>query len=250
MLSLKHAVLMEWTKLVSLRSYRWLMSLTALVTVAFGTVFTLLAATTDLAGRADAGDPLEMSFVSTGLARLAVLVLGALLITSEFSSRQASTTFAAAPRRWQVLAGKATVLAGALFAIGTVAAGSLLIIARLLFAQYHIPVLTSTGTQFRLVFGTGFQLALCGLMALGLGALIRSSAGTLVTTLTLFLLLPTVSFAMEHIQPYLPSATASSITSIDSLPGHLSPLTACAATLAWAGAILAVGALSLEKRDI
>lgn len=248
--SLLSAVLMEWTKLLSLRSHRLLLLLTALVTVAFGAIFTIIAASTDLADRTDAGDPLEMAFVSTGLARIAVLVLGVLLITSEFGSGQALSTFAAVPRRWQVLAGKATVLSGAVFFVGTVAAAALLAAAHALFAQHGITVTTSTGTQLRLVFGTGLQLALSGLMALGLGALIRSSAGALVSALAAFLVLPTVTFTLERLQPYLPGATASSLTSVNALPGHLSPPLALLAALAWAGALLAVGALSLERRDI
>ncbi|KOU41484.1 hypothetical protein ADK55_28800 [Streptomyces sp. WM4235] len=244
------AVRMEWTKLLSLRSYRLLLALTALVTVTFGTIFTLIAATTDLASRADLGDPLEMSFVSTGLARITVLVLGVLLITSEFGSGQALSTFTAVPRRWQVLAGKATVLSGTVLVVGTLSAAALLAVARVLFAQHGITVTTSTETQVRLVFGSGLQLALSALMALGLGALIRSSVGAIVSVLAVFLVLPTLSFTLGRVQPYLPGATASSLTTVDALPGHLSPVLALVATLAWTGTILTAGAVSLEKRAI
>ncbi|MEV0322668.1 hypothetical protein ACIBKX_33440 [Streptomyces sp. NPDC050658] len=247
---LMDASYMEWTKLLSLRSHRLLLFLTALVTVAFGTLFALIAARTDLAGRTEAGDPLEMAFASTGLARITVLVLGVLLITSEFGTGQALSTFAAVPRRWQVLAGKATVLSGAVFVVGVIAAAALLAAAHALYAEHGIPVTTPTGTQLRLVFGTGLQLALSGLMALGLGALIRSSAGAVVSALALFLVLPTVTFALDRVQPYLPSATASSLTSVDVLPGNLSPLLALLATLVWAVALLAAGAVALEKRAI
>lgn len=244
------AVLMEWTKLHSLRSNRLLLSLTAFVAVAFGAIFAVIAASTDLADRADAGDPLEMAFASTGLARIAVLVLGVLLITSEFGSGQVLSTFAAVPRRWQVLAGKAAVLCGAVLLVGTASAAALLAAAHALFAQHGITMTTSAGTQLRLVFGTGLQLALSALMALGLGALIRSGAGAIVSALGLFLVLPTLTFTLDRIQPYLPGAAASSLTSVDALPGHLSPLLALLATLAWAGVLLTAGAMSLEKRDI
>ena len=69
----------------------------------------------------------------------------------------------------------------------------------------------------RTVVGTGLYLAILGLLALGLGALIRKTAGAISAIVGILFVLPVLSSllppSMEAIQKYLPSNAAHAILS-------------------------------------
>jgi ABC-2 type transport system permease protein len=245
-----HVVRMEWTRFASLVSYRWLMASALVLAVGVGLLFTLLAivpsSTPDLAGV----DPLSMTFASQGMARLALVVVGALMITSEFGTGQALSTFTVVPQRWRVLAAKSVVLTAAATVVGVVTGLTLLISARLLLSANDIPVTTSVADQTSLVLGTAVQFVVVGLFALGLGAWVRSTAGALVGGLATFTVLSSLGFAYDAVRPYLPGNAAASILAIDVLPGTPGPVLSAIVAFGWAGLMLGVGALALETRDL
>jgi ABC-type Na+ transport system ATPase subunit NatA len=116
-------------------------------------------------------DPAEDGFTGLALGQLALSVLGALAITSEYSSGMVRATLSAVPRRWMVLAAKAAVL-GAL----TLAAGELLAFAAFLAGQAVLATPAPHATLgrpgvLRAVLMAGAYLCLIGLYAVAaLGA--------------------------------------------------------------------------------
>jgi hypothetical protein len=122
---------------------------------------------------------------------IAIVTLGVLYMTSEFKTHQLRTTFAASPRRSRVLAAKAVVLGGVVFVAGLVAS-----VAAFQLAQ---PILRGNGyrppaypyksladpTVLRAVVGTALVLTVLALFALGLGAILRRTAGAIVIVIAL-----------------------------------------------------------------
>jgi len=125
---------------------------------------------------------------------IAMAVIAALYITTEFRRGIIRTTFTATPRRGQVLAAKAVVLAATAFVTGVAAAVPAFLISQPLlrengFAPPAYPRVSLTdGPVLRAVVGTGLVLALLAVLALALGALFRSSAAAITVVIALVVL--------------------------------------------------------------
>lgn len=147
------------------------------------------------------GGTLRDILTGTFAALIAVIVVGALFITSEYRTHMIHLTLAADPRRSRVLVAKAVVLGGVTFVAGL--AGALLAVPlgeRLARANgvYLFPVASSTG--IRVAFGTAALLAAASVLALALGAVLRHSAAA-VTTAVVVIVVPYLLTAV----PFMPA---------------------------------------------
>src|SRR6185369_9304917 len=104
----------EWTKLRTQPSALWAGAASAGLTAGFGILYSLLREARPPHGAAAVAsfDPTAISLSGIQLAQIAVGVLGAMLITSEYSSGMIRSTFAAVPRRLPALWGKVAVALG------------------------------------------------------------------------------------------------------------------------------------------
>ena len=124
-----------------------------------------------------------------------MIAVAVLFVTSEYRRGMIRTTFLATPRRGRVLAAKAVVIGAAAFVVGLVSSVAAFLVAPPIlrdngFAPPHFPVPElSDPVVLRAVLGTAAVFALFALLALGLGAALRHSAGP-ITVLVLVLLLP------------------------------------------------------------
>ena len=172
----------EWTKLWSLRSTRW----SLLVVVRRDG-----RARHPRLGRADGAlepdEPAATSATSTRstralggwhLAQLAIGVLGVLVITGEYSTGMIRSSFVAVPHRLPVLWAKARRLRrGHVRAdAGRVVHGVLRRRRRSL-TRHHVETTLSSPHVLRAVIGAALFLTVTGLFGLGLGALVRNTAG-------------------------------------------------------------------------
>ena len=109
----------EWTKLRTQPSALWAGAASVGLAAGFGILYSLLREARPPHGAAAVAsfDPTAISLSGIQLAQIAVGVLGAMLITSEYSSGMIRSTFAAVPRRLPVLWGKAAIALGAVFAV-------------------------------------------------------------------------------------------------------------------------------------
>jgi ABC-2 family transporter protein len=127
---------------------------------------------------------------------IVIAALGVLFMTSEFKRGLIRTTFAASPLRGRVLAAKALVLGVTAFGLGLVASvASFLLGLPLLrdggFAPPAFPTPSLAEWPVLLaVVGTAAFVALVALFGLGVGAILRHSAGAISAVLVL-LILPT-----------------------------------------------------------
>ncbi|MFI6944124.1 ABC transporter permease subunit [Streptomyces sp. NPDC050418] len=133
-----------------------------------------------------------MSLSGTQLGLVLAAALGALFVTAEYRRGMIRTTFAASPRRGRVLLAKALVIGGVTFLAGLIASvASFLIAQPILRGNGHKPpqfqeLHLTDGPVLRAVIGSAVLFALVAVLALGLGALLRRTAGAVATVVVLF----------------------------------------------------------------
>lgn len=108
---------------------------------------------------------------------IALVAVAALFITGEYRRGLISTTLAACPRPGRVLAAKTVVVAGLGFTAGSLGATAAVVAGRHIADAHHIyTVPVSTLTLLRVEIGTGVLSAAMAVVALALGAVLRSGA--------------------------------------------------------------------------
>ncbi len=141
------------------------------------------------AGRASF-DPTYDAFLGLVPGQLLLGVLGVLAITTEFSSGMIRATFAAAPSRPLVLTAKAAVLGAVTLAAGEFSAFAAFFAAQ---AMLKAPAPHATLGQpgvLRAVLMAGAYPALIALISLGIGAIIRHTAGAICALAGVLFVLP------------------------------------------------------------
>ncbi|MCI0689353.1 MAG: hypothetical protein L0Y54_19275 [Sporichthyaceae bacterium] len=179
------AVRAEWTKFWSVRGTRWGIILAVVLTVGLTAFFAAVGGTDATeAGQGD-DDVVVNSLRGIYLGQLAVITLGAVVGASEYATGLIRTTFAAVPRRRQVLAAKAAVLGTAMTAAGLLASFASFLIAQPLLqsngyvAPAYPPPSLFSEPVLRAVIGTGIFLTLLALLSLALGMILRRTGATI-----------------------------------------------------------------------
>lgn len=245
----------EWTKLRSVRSNLWTLLGAAAVTIGSTAIVAQAIAASPATPSSGVVTPLTASFL--GYAEYCVIpvsILAVLAFTSEYSSGLIRTTFTAVPQRLAVLAAKAAVIGGAALAAGEVLAFATFFLTQAIMAGHHRGVSLSAPGAARAVLVAGLLLALCALIALSLGAIIRSTAGAITATIGVVYLLAAACLVLP--QPWntrigrftLPFAAYQVITQHPQ-PGLLSPVLSLLVMLAWPAAALVAAGILLTQRD-
>jgi ABC-2 type transport system permease protein len=255
---LRSAARMEWLKLRSVRSTAWILLVFAagMIGIAILVLSRENWATMSPADRASF-DPTNDGFAGLALGQLAFGVLGVLMITSEFSSGMIRATFAAVPRRPLLLAAKAgvlgavTLVAGEVLAFVTFAVGEAVLRSPAPHASLGQPGV------LRAVLMAGAYPALIALIGLGLGAMIKHTAGAISAVVGILFVLPLILVPLgislqNSIGRFLPMIIAeNSITAVKPQPGtgNLPPAVGFGLLCLYAVVALAVGGWLLTRRD-
>ncbi|MGW4026011.1 ABC transporter permease [Streptomyces sp. NPDC005009] len=242
----REALAFEWTKFVSLRSTVWTTAAAALVTV-LGAVFV------GLSGSLQPDDTVLGGSLTLSVVALMVAgVVGALTVCGEYSSGTIVTTLTATPRRGRVLAAKATLLAGVLYALALTSCT----VAYLL-GDAVLDDTRSQGEPLPALFGIAALFSAVGLLGLAIGTLVRHTAGA-VTAVVAVLLLPSLfGPLLGDLQRWLtgatPTAALEKLTQTsDASPeavGSLGAWPSLALVTGYTALALAGAALVLRKRD-
>jgi ABC-2 type transport system permease protein len=243
----------EWTKFRSVRSTYWTLAAAVVSTVglaaAISAGFVHSANQNDLATT----DLTQLTLTGVLLSQLAIGVLGVLVISSEYTTGMIRTTLTAVPRRGVMLAGKVTVFAGALLIGATATAFVSFVVGRTILSAKVAVSLGDPGV-LRAVVGAGLYLTMVGLLGLGLGTIIRHSAGAIAALVGLLLVVTIVVVALpsslsNRLWPYLPANAGGAIMQTQHSAHTLSPWTGFALFTAYAAAALLTGATLLTRRD-
>jgi ABC-2 type transport system permease protein len=185
----------EWIKFWSVRSTFWS---TAMLFV-LGAGLTVLVCATSAAWLASGeADESPLSFVTWGLmfAQITAIVLGTLVVTSEYGTGMIRATLAATPRRGSVLAAKAIVLSGTLFVVGTVTAFAGFFGGNFFLDREGIGIALGDEGVLRAMLGSGLYMAVLGLFAAAVGFLIRHTAAALSVVLALVFVVGNMAFLL------------------------------------------------------
>ena len=247
---------MEWLKLGSVRSTWW--TLLVLAAGRIGLAILVMAqrhwATMSAADRASF-DPTNNSYWGLAIGQLAIGVLGVLTVTSEFSSGMIRATFAAAPRRPLVLAAKAAVVAAVALVAGEILAFAAFAIGQAVLKSPAPHAALGQPGVLRAVLMAGAYPALIGLIGLGLGALIRHTAGAISAVVGVLFVLPLILVPLgtsiqNTVGRFMPMPIAeNSLTAVKPVPHSLSPGLGFALLGLYAAAALAAGGWALARRD-
>jgi ABC-type transport system involved in multi-copper enzyme maturation permease subunit len=253
-------LLSEWTKLRSVRSTMWSMVLLVVLTLGLTILVTALTvAQWSKIGTASQAqliaDPVS-GILSVGLqfGQLTVIVLGVLVISSEYSTGAIRASLLAVPRRIPMLAAKGMVFAGVVLVLGEfVMFVSFFIGAAILHS--HVPVSLSGHDVARAVIGGGLYLAVLGLFAMAIGTLVRHTAGAITGVIAFVIVLEPLSSLIPgslgyHIHDYLPtSAGRMIIQTVPSAHQVLSPWQGFGVFCLWTAVLLAAAGFLLNQRD-
>jgi hypothetical protein len=249
-----HAIRSEWIKLRSLRS-TWY-TLTCLFVVGLG--ITVLASNGAGQAYADdpaAWDPTAHSLRSFIVAQLIVGVLGVLVVTSEFATGLIRTSLTATPRRSRVLAAKVLVAAAV-----AVVAGQVLMFAAFLAGQ---PLIGDQGVPrarlgdpgvLKAVLAGGLYLAVIALLAVGLGTIMRATAGALTTLVGVVFLVPALAGIfpswMQGLFDFWPTLGGSAALATLPDPDFPHPWWNLGGMALGVAAVLAAAFVVLRRRDV
>ncbi|MFE4972641.1 ABC transporter permease [Kitasatospora sp. NPDC056651] len=197
----------EWIKLWSLRSTPWALAATAVlllaitVTGALGDVQNYRQATgTERAYFRMFGAPAEA--FSTGAATLLTIgagAVGAIAVLGEYTSGMIRTTFTAVPARGAVMAAKVAVVALVTTGLGAVLALASFGAAQAVLSGEHAAVGLGHEGVLRLLAASALLAPVSALVGMGLATLIRHSALTIVATIALLFVLPSLLNSRKHL---------------------------------------------------
>jgi ABC-type transport system involved in multi-copper enzyme maturation permease subunit len=215
-----------------------------------------------------AGTAMEQTLLGAAAGLIAVIIVAAMFMTAEYRRGLIRVTFAASPRRGQVLAAKAIVIGSVTFAAGL--AGSIAAVIAgewLLRANGNVILPVSTFTAIRAVAGTAALLAVAAVLALALGAVLRSGASAVTTVIaTIFLpyllaltflppgasawllrLTPAAGFAIQQTTPAYSQVAAAYTPGNGYFP--LSPWAGFGVLCGYAAVTVVLAVILLRKRD-
>jgi ABC-2 type transport system permease protein len=250
-------ILSEWTKLRSLRSTRYSLGAALLLTVGIAALACGVVAHhwphMSLHDRQDF-HPLEVNLAGAQIGQLAIGVLGVLVITGEYSTGMIRATMICVPKRLPVLWAKATVYGLVVLALATPATLIAFAVGQSILARRHIEVGFTQPGVARAVFGAALYLTVVGLFGLGIGAIVRNTAGGIAAFAGIMFVLPPLMNVLprswnDAATPYLPLSAGQSIMALTRDAHQLAPWTGLALLAAYAAAALAVASLLLVKRD-
>ncbi len=248
----------EWTKMWSVHSTALTLLGVAVVTIALSMVGAANTHWSTMSASARAAfDPTSQSLQGVIYSQLVIGVLGVLLITSEHATGTIRISLAAAPSRGKVIAAKALVFAAVAGVVGEILSFAAFFAGQALLRSPAPHATLGQPEVLRAVAGSGILLMVLGLLALGLGTIIRHTAGAITVYVIVLLVAPLVVAALppaagNAIDRYLPAHMADTMASTLGFSDHpqFSPAFGLLILAGYAAIALGAGAVLLRRRDV
>jgi len=248
----------ELTKIRSLRSTRWSLLVGTVLTIGLPILFAAIISNrwSHLSPHERANrHPLDVALACVNIGQLAIGVLGILVISGEYSTGMIRSTFIAVPKRLPVLWAKAAVYALVAFVLMLPAVVIAFFGSQAILRNHHILQISfSHPGVARTVIGGAVYLMLLGVFTLGLGAIVRNTAGGLATFAAIMFVIPPLLNILptswnNAINPYLPSTAGRAIFSLTHGSYTLAPWPGFALFAGYTALSLAIAAVLLVRRD-
>lgn len=233
----------EWIKLFTTRTTWVMIGIGLLCEGLFAGLLTSLASFSDI------GDVSEL-ITGLGLLMTLMLVLGVLIITTEFRHGTTGSTFLVSPRRWPVMLAKL----GAALLVG--------VFAGLLFVAVNgglaLPIYSGRGGSLpptreivEVYAGVIVSFALLAAFGLGIGAIVRNQVGAIIAAIAVFFILSSLPELLPgSIGEYFPAQAVGTLHGRVEGDGTLTQVGAGFILAAWSLALVAVGTVLTMVRDL
>jgi hypothetical protein len=252
-----HVMRSELTKFVSVRSTFWTFVSLIVATIGFSYLFCLAVAVSwDTMKPEDRAqiEPVSQSLSGLFLGQMAIIVLGALVISAEYSSGGIRTTLSAVPQRLRLLFAKGLVLAVLSFVAGVVTVFPSFWLGQWELSRANAGLEKTLGDPgaFRAVLGAALYIAACGLLGFALGALLRHTAGAITVGIGIVFVLPIVGSFLpgtwgDNVGKVLNAGGA--ITNATPVDNSFGPWTGYLVFSLWWVVLLLVAAVLMRRRD-
>ena len=250
----------EFTKIRSVRSTWW--TLLVLLVVSIGIGAAISAGTAANWSHTSASDRATFDATQASIAglfflgQLVIVVLGAIVLTAEYSTGMIRTSLTAMPRRVTVYAAKVTVFAVVALVVTLVAAFIAFFLGQALLTSTHESATLSGPNVLRAVIGTALYVTLCGLFAFAAGAIMRHTAAAITSVIGLLFVIPILAHLLpsswyQDLDRWLPDAAGRAISAtVGGQDAHLfSPWSQFAVFAVYTAILLVVGAVLFRRRD-
>ncbi|MFD8235828.1 ABC transporter permease [Streptomyces sp. NPDC059696] len=246
----------EWTKIRSVASTVWTLSLVVVVTVALGMLISALSKNEFDSMKAQERaefDPTFISFAGMSLGQLAMIVFGVLVVSNEYSTGMIRTSLAAVPRRGAFLFSKIAVATGLALLVGLVTSFAAFFLGQAMLGTHRAEI--GDPGVLRAVFGGGLYMALIAMFSMGIAAMLRSPMLSLGILMPFFFLISNILGnvdATKKVGRFLPDQAGSKIMQVvtpidDDTP--YGPWGGLGIMGLWVLAALVGGYVLLKKRD-
>jgi ABC-type transport system involved in multi-copper enzyme maturation permease subunit len=246
----------EWTKFRSLRSTWWLLSMTVILMLGLGVVLVAL----EVNGGAPKQEPpyqvaqqIEFGALIT---QLLLGVLGILMFTGEYGSGMIRISMSVVPRRLMLLWAKLSVFSVVVLPLTLVSGVAAFILGELAWQSHRglKPVGFGDPQVTRIVIGSALVVAVTAVCGFGIGAIVRSTAGSIGTLVGIFFVLPVLaSVALPRgvagLARFLPSNAGDALWGGTIGPRSMAPWPGFALLCGYAVALVAVAAWRLRRGD-
>jgi ABC-2 type transport system permease protein len=285
---LKGALASEFTKLRSVRSTYWTLGALFIVSVGLGIAITAGTAA-NMVNNPGNKAGFDATQASLGaffeLGQLIIAVLGAMVITAEYSTGMVRTSLTAQPRRGVVYAAKAIVFTAVTLVISIVTAFIAFFIGQAIYSSkgvsaslFHtvtVPAnanvncgpggctatfsgadVITASAALTAIIGTALFVTIVALIAFGVGSIVRHTAGAIAIVIALLFIVPILEQTLPNdwrwdIMRFLPDAATRVISvTVGGTNIHLwSAWPQLGVTALWAAVLVGVGAYLFRTRD-
>jgi hypothetical protein len=250
----------EWIKMRSVRSTGW--SIFAMTLITIGVAVIAGITVTNQWNSFSLQD--KITFDPTGLSlrgllfsELVIGVLGVLIISAEYGTVTIRATFSAVPHRPLVLAAKVAVFGALALVVGEILSFGAFFLCQLLLSNPAPHAMLSQPGVLRAVVGGGLLVPVFGLFALGIGAIVRHTAGAITAYVGAFLVLPLIIESLPSsighpVLRFMPFVIINAMTSVGQsfdIGPTFSPWVGFAVMCSYACAALLIGGWLMVRRD-
>jgi ABC-type transport system involved in multi-copper enzyme maturation permease subunit len=243
----------EWTKLRTLPSTWRTAALTLTLGIGFGVAVSFSQMSqwhTMPARQRQVFDPTSASLSGVMIAAVVLGALAVRTVTAEYSTGMIRSTFSAMPARRLVLAAKAATVAAFAFPVTLLGNLAGFELGQRMFAGQHVAVSIGHPGVLRAMFFGAVAVSLVAVIGVGIGGLIRHTAGA-ATTLALIIIggLTVGQFLPAGWRQYLPGIATQAAVTVHRSAGLLRPGTAIVVLAVYAAITLGAASLRVAHRD-